>query len=53
MQELTPISVAWDAWLKDQQERWTCECGASFSWYEEACVRCGSQLKSLSSAKYV
>ncbi|MFX1388950.1 MAG: DUF3795 domain-containing protein [Promethearchaeota archaeon] len=32
-------------WLKQQKERWSCKnCGNSFSWYEENCTFCGSNL---------
>lgn len=35
-----------DEWLAEQAERWTCGCGAGFSWYEESCHRCGAPLPS-------
>lgn len=28
-------------WLKEQKERWTCDCGAKRSWYLERCTKCG------------
>jgi hypothetical protein len=34
------------AWLAEQAQRWTCRCGAGFSWYEEVCHRCGAPLDS-------
>jgi uncharacterized protein DUF3795 len=40
-----------DKWLKDQQLRWTCPCGSPFSWYEEFCMHCGSQLRSFSKSE--
>lgn len=35
-----------DAWLTEQQTRWTCQCGARFSWYETSCHACGAPLSS-------
>lgn len=35
-----------DRWLTEQAQRWRCQCGASFSWYEETCQRCGTPLDS-------
>lgn len=35
-----------DRWLVEQERRWTCECGAKFSWYETACHHCGAPLDS-------
>ena len=35
-----------DGWLAGQTLRWTCECGARFSWYEEHCRSCGAKLDS-------
>jgi hypothetical protein len=35
-----------DRWLDDQVRRWTCECGAQFSWYEACCADCGADLAS-------
>ncbi len=32
-------------WLKQQKEQWLCSnCGYPFSWYEENCIHCGTQL---------
>jgi hypothetical protein len=33
-------------WLAEQAQRWTCRCGAGFSWYEEVCHHCGAPLDS-------
>ena len=31
-----------DAWLHDQEEKWTCpNCGRQFSWYTDLCAQCG------------
>ena len=35
-----------EAWLATQAELWRCQCGESYSWYEEACQRCGEPLAS-------
>jgi hypothetical protein len=35
-----------DKWLAKQARRWQCSCGASFSWYEEFCAKCGAPLAS-------
>lgn len=35
-----------DNWLKEQAIRWTCECGESYSWYEETCNNCGKPINS-------
>lgn len=33
------------AWLAEQAERWKCpSCGARFTWYEDKCGSCGSEL---------
>lgn len=32
-------------WLEEQKERWLCSnCNTSFSWYEDNCFKCGSEL---------
>lgn len=33
-------------WLAAQARRWTCACGARFSWYETTCPKCGAALDS-------
>jgi hypothetical protein len=34
-------------WLKEQRKRWTCpECGALFSWNDEACPKCKADVLS-------
>jgi hypothetical protein len=38
-----------DRWLVEQAQRWTCRCGAGFSWYEARCHRCGAPLPSYGS----
>jgi hypothetical protein len=35
-----------DKWLAKQAQRWQCSCGASFSWYEAFCAKCGAPLAS-------
>jgi hypothetical protein len=35
-----------DQWLAEQARRWTCVCGAPFSWYEVRCPHCGRALSS-------
>ncbi|MBN1312890.1 MAG: DUF3795 domain-containing protein [Anaerolineae bacterium] len=35
-----------ERWLAEQEQRWRCQCGASFSWYETTCHRCGASLNS-------
>ena len=35
-----------ERWLSEQKKRWRCQCGASFSWYEENCQHCGAALAS-------
>jgi hypothetical protein len=39
-------AVGEDQWLSDQAQRWKCECGESYSWYETRCSRCGTRLDS-------
>ena len=34
------------SWLAVQAARWTCACGAPFSWYETTCRQCGAPLDS-------
>jgi hypothetical protein len=38
--------VGAEAWLAAQAERWTCACGAPFSWYEGECANCSRWLDS-------
>ncbi len=38
-----------DRWLSEQQQRWRCKCGVSFSWYEKICHSCGAELNSYGS----
>ena len=33
-------------WLVEQAERWKCECGESYSWYEETCHSCSKSVDS-------
>jgi hypothetical protein len=34
-----------EQWLADERARWSCpQCGASFTWYEEVCRVCGTEL---------
>jgi hypothetical protein len=35
-----------ERWLDEQAARWTCECGAPYTWYETTCTRCGAALDS-------
>ncbi len=35
-----------EEWLAKQARRWQCECGESYSWYEESCNKCGRPLAS-------
>jgi hypothetical protein len=35
-----------DQWMAEQAQRWRCECGESYSWYEETCHNCGEPLDS-------
>jgi hypothetical protein len=35
-----------ERWLAEQAQRWTCQCGAGFSWYEVFCHHCGTSLLS-------
>ena len=38
--------VGAEQWLAEQQQRWKCTCGSSFSWYEKSCHGCGAILNS-------
>ncbi len=34
-------------WLETQEQRWRCgSCGASYSWWDETCPRCGQAVAS-------
>jgi len=34
-----------DAWLAEQEERWSCpKCGEAFHWYRDTCRNCGEAL---------
>jgi hypothetical protein len=35
-----------ERWLLKQQQRWQCQCGACYSWYETICHQCGEALNS-------
>jgi predicted amidophosphoribosyltransferase len=35
-----------DEWLARQAQRWTCECGEGYNWYEDTCNQCGKPLDS-------
>jgi hypothetical protein len=35
-----------DRWLAAQARRWTCGCGAGYSWYEVSCCQCGAAVSS-------
>ncbi len=35
-----------EQWLKEQEEKWKCDCGMSFSWYEKVCNNCSIELVS-------
>jgi hypothetical protein len=47
LEELTAYGP--DQWLAEQAQRWTCQCGAGFSWYEVLCRRCSAPLVSYGS----
>lgn len=34
-----------DAWLQEQEKRWTCDCGAKKSWYLLKCTKCQKNAK--------
>jgi hypothetical protein len=40
------IASGHERWLAKQERRWTCRCGAKFSWYEERCHACEGPLNS-------
>ena len=44
LQELNTMGI--EKWLKQQKQTWKCKCGYEYSWYEESCNNCGSNLKS-------
>lgn len=33
-------------WLIEQERKWKCTCGFSYSWYEKICYKCGKSLDS-------
>ena len=35
-----------ETWLDLQAQRWTCACGAPFSWYESRCPQCHAPVSS-------
>ena len=41
-----------EQWLAEQEDKWKCECGNNFSWYEEFCKNCGTKLNSYTRKKY-
>jgi hypothetical protein len=34
-------AIGADKWLAEQAQRWQCDCGEHYSWYEETCSKCG------------
>jgi hypothetical protein len=42
------IEIGPEPWLVEQSQRWECDCGAHFSWYDEFCHTCGAPLASYS-----
>jgi len=40
-----------DQWLAEQRQRWQCQCGLMFSWYERACHNCDAVLNSYGAAR--
>ena len=38
-----------ERWLAERARRWTCTCGARFSWYETVCRQCSAPLDSYAS----
>jgi len=43
LNELKEIEIS--VWLQKQEERWKCDsCGTRFSWYDEKCSNCGTEL---------
>ena len=34
-----------ERWLKYQERKWRCECGAKISWYVKNCFKCGKSIK--------
>jgi hypothetical protein len=38
------LDIGPDPWLVEQEARWKCACGASYSWYEATCNKCGAPL---------
>ena len=49
LQELNTKGV--EQWLIEQENRWKCECGYNYSWYEESCYNCGMKLNSYKKSK--
>lgn len=40
--------IGLDAWLKEQEDRWSCkQCGKRYTWFESNCRSCGSGLTSV------
>jgi len=35
-----------EEWLTAQEQRWTCDCGQGFSWYQQTCCNCGKAVNS-------
>ncbi|UCC11805.1 MAG: DUF3795 domain-containing protein [candidate division WOR-3 bacterium] len=40
----TVREIGEDAWLERQRSKWTCECGATISWYLRKCVQCDKSI---------
>ena len=34
-----------EQWLRVQEQKWRCPCGAKLSWYVEECLSCGKPVK--------
>ena len=40
--------AGYETWCEEQAQRWRCpSCGASFTWYQESCKKCGRDLEPL------
>ncbi len=41
-------AVGLEAWLDEQKERWSCkQCDKAYTWFEESCQSCGSEVLSV------
>ncbi|HBI39292.1 MAG TPA: hypothetical protein DDY71_16745 [Spirochaetia bacterium] len=42
IEQLTDTGI--EKWIQNQENKWKCDCGLTYSYYEKKCNRCGKEL---------